>query len=373
MKNTIKSLIVLSMFVFGIGYLYAWTGPTAPAPDENVSAPINVGVSEQIKEGNLILGEDLLGGNGLAKLQVAGDTLLKGKLTLIDGTEGDGKVLTSDANGVTSWKEPVAPSNNVGNSPAAIVNFDGKNCVIGAESCPIRSSRNISKVVKTAVGSYTVYFTAPMNGIDFVASGMTRFTDSPTRTAIIEMDHGVLAKEYIKIRVLGIDSGLALRDSDQVHLIVYDISPMYTSYNVCIDGTTKCVNTTSLDVVINHKNSSGYWTDSFVNQVALGDRSKGKLVVGDNNIALKAGINYWNVWGDNGDADPGTCTQGVRDEIIFANGEKITTDDWTNVVPGYLTGFLTKNNIKYVWNRSSGWSDCAAVNGGRILKVTGVE
>ncbi|MEI8339503.1 MAG: hypothetical protein WCF94_02450 [bacterium] len=129
MKQTFRSLLIVSIFVFGVGYLYAWTGPTAPAPDKNVAAPLNVGENEQIKKGNLILGGDSLSGNGLAKLQVTGASLLNGKVTitanttdnpalvgkvftLMDGNEGAGKVLTSDNNGVATWKEIATTSTN---------------------------------------------------------------------------------------------------------------------------------------------------------------------------------------------------------------------------------------------------------------------
>ncbi|MEI8339148.1 MAG: hypothetical protein WCF94_00615 [bacterium] len=325
MKNTFKSLLLLSIFVFGIGYIYAWTGPTAPAPDKNVAAPLNVGANQQIKVGNLILGENILG-NELAKLQVKGNVLIVGTTTIINGSQGAGKVLTSDANGVASWKTPAVQENIT--PPADL-------------------------------GPDFVYF----SNKEIETSGSI-----PTAQTFCE---GIAStNSYKKGYVVAYDD---ISGKDVFTCWLYG-KTVFTSYKVCIDGTTKCVNTPNLNVVINHKRSTGYVTDTYVNQTALANWSSGKLVVGNNNITLKMGINYWNLWGDNGDADPVTCTQGVRDEIIFPDGSKLTTDDWMDTsINGYYTGYLTQSGIKYVWVRSSAWGDCAAVTGGRILKVTGVE
>ncbi len=40
----------------GINYLSAWTGPTALPPNSNVAAPLNVGTTNQVKDGNLSVG-----------------------------------------------------------------------------------------------------------------------------------------------------------------------------------------------------------------------------------------------------------------------------------------------------------------------------
>jgi hypothetical protein len=46
-------LIALAL---GLNYLHAWTGPTAAAPNGNVGAPLNVGTTNQVKDGNLSVG-----------------------------------------------------------------------------------------------------------------------------------------------------------------------------------------------------------------------------------------------------------------------------------------------------------------------------
>jgi hypothetical protein len=66
---------------FSVVIAAAWTGPTASPPNNNVDAPINVGTTDQIKNGGI----------GVNALAVFGNTLL-------DGTNGDG-----NGNGVNSY------------------------------------------------------------------------------------------------------------------------------------------------------------------------------------------------------------------------------------------------------------------------------
>ncbi len=51
LKGTLIQVIVFATLLVGIQYIYAWTGPTASAPNNNVSAPLNVGGTEQKKLG----------------------------------------------------------------------------------------------------------------------------------------------------------------------------------------------------------------------------------------------------------------------------------------------------------------------------------
>lgn len=85
--QSIKVLILALVLAVGISYVSAWTGPTATPPAGNTDSPINVGTTAQIKNGGLSL-------NSL---------LVSGQVSIVDGTQGSGKVLTSDANGVASW------------------------------------------------------------------------------------------------------------------------------------------------------------------------------------------------------------------------------------------------------------------------------
>ena len=64
--------LTVASFILGtisVGIVYAWSGPTAAPPDDNVAAPINVGSTDQVKNGGLginslaVFGNSLFGGS----------------------------------------------------------------------------------------------------------------------------------------------------------------------------------------------------------------------------------------------------------------------------------------------------------------------
>jgi hypothetical protein len=65
-----KSLIthtiaaVIALVLFGAFIAFAWTGPTAAPPNSNVSAPINVGTTAQVKNGGISVNSLAVFGNG---------------------------------------------------------------------------------------------------------------------------------------------------------------------------------------------------------------------------------------------------------------------------------------------------------------------
>lgn len=97
---------------------FAFSEPTAPPPGGNVPAPINIGDATQTKTGGLIItGLRTLGATflatdadnvGIGNTAPAAKLDISGNIKIADGTQGAGKVLTSDANGVASWQPPTA-------------------------------------------------------------------------------------------------------------------------------------------------------------------------------------------------------------------------------------------------------------------------
>jgi len=124
-------------------FVKAWVEPTAAPPGNNVGAPITTGLPLQQKEGSMYILNNGGKTNGLivsngrlivdngrvgigtitpkTKLDVVGSALfsgkvgigttdpgqkldINGKIKINDGTQGAGKVLTSNANGVGSWQ-----------------------------------------------------------------------------------------------------------------------------------------------------------------------------------------------------------------------------------------------------------------------------
>ncbi len=63
--NTIKVIALALLLALGISYVSAqWSGPTAVPPNNNVSAPINVGSADQTKTGKLGVGSLVVGVGG---------------------------------------------------------------------------------------------------------------------------------------------------------------------------------------------------------------------------------------------------------------------------------------------------------------------
>ena len=115
------SVIVLS---FALGcVILAWTNPTTQAPNNNVEAPINVSSNDQSKTGSVSFGTGLnywiskdgdsfvLKNNaGTEKLILGqdGNTTFNGQIIISGGNPGNGKILTSDANGLATWQTSAA-------------------------------------------------------------------------------------------------------------------------------------------------------------------------------------------------------------------------------------------------------------------------
>ncbi len=93
----IKIITLVVVFVGMAAYVKAWTGPTMSPPNGNVAAPLNSSSSTQSKLGSLIL-------NAGTPIQNAIGLTVFGSLMVVDGNQGSGKVLTSDASGNASWQ-----------------------------------------------------------------------------------------------------------------------------------------------------------------------------------------------------------------------------------------------------------------------------
>ncbi len=112
--SSIKVVVLALMLTLGLSFVYAWTGPTATPPNGNVAAPLNVGSVRQAKLGSLQVntavpgdtnGLDVFGITRLFGNVEVGTALAPSTVKIVDGNQGAGKVLTSDANGVAQWRD----------------------------------------------------------------------------------------------------------------------------------------------------------------------------------------------------------------------------------------------------------------------------
>ena len=116
--------ILASLFLVAFA-VYGWTEPSVAPPGGNVATPINTGSVEQIKTGNLTVnalgisasGNALLVPNGNVGIGTASPQTkldVSGNIKITDGTQGAGKVLTSDSSGLATWKDPIPPGTLMG-------------------------------------------------------------------------------------------------------------------------------------------------------------------------------------------------------------------------------------------------------------------
>jgi hypothetical protein len=75
--QTTKTIILALILTLGISYVMAWTGPTSTPPDGNTPAPVNVGTTDQVKNGGLGINALSVFGTGYVeklKINETGDT-----------------------------------------------------------------------------------------------------------------------------------------------------------------------------------------------------------------------------------------------------------------------------------------------------------
>ena len=100
--QTLKISLLVAVLFLGATYASAaWTPPAQAPTGGNTPAPLNVGNVDQVKNAGLSL--DRL--------------LVNGQFRLNDGTQGAGKVLVSDADGVASWQDISGGNTTVINTP----------------------------------------------------------------------------------------------------------------------------------------------------------------------------------------------------------------------------------------------------------------
>lgn len=123
------------------------------------------------------------GGTGLSAAGAAGNILtsngvswLSSPLNIVDGSLGAGKL--------NGEQEGVAPAFAI----RAWANVDG-NVFDGAGVCTIRGAGNITSVVRTAAGKYTVTLTAAMPNTNFAVVANASATNSSSSTNGVEVSH----------------------------------------------------------------------------------------------------------------------------------------------------------------------------------------
>lgn len=159
--SILKVIVLALILAVGIQYIHAFTSAPVPAPTcptgyPGCDAPLNVGSSAQTKLGSLTVNGSTTAQNAIG-LYAWGQSVFNtggvgtSAIQIIDGSQGVGKVLTSDANGNATWTagggnsvttfDPTASTNIIwyrgntlqtGTWPPGLVD----NNVVGSTDCP---------------------------------------------------------------------------------------------------------------------------------------------------------------------------------------------------------------------------------------------
>ena len=98
-KIFLKSFFALFIVSFCLQAFATWKAPTNDPVGGNISIPINSSTNPQEKNGVFVINQ----GFG-----TTGPAIFESSVQITSGA-GDGKVLTSNASGVGTWKIPVVP------------------------------------------------------------------------------------------------------------------------------------------------------------------------------------------------------------------------------------------------------------------------
>ena len=130
-----------------------------------------------------------------AKLEINNGTV-NGALKIIDGTQGDGKVLTSDANGLATWKSPT------------VTNVTG---VTPSSSTPYGTSTDkyMNAYVDVPQGNWFVFMGFLVNGANAANTNYaSRLTLSSSTTAIEETNFSFISgNRYVLTQISNGNAG----------------------------------------------------------------------------------------------------------------------------------------------------------------------
>lgn len=127
--TSVKIVILAGILSVGVGFVLAqWTPPGQPFPDGNPPAPVNVGLSEQVKEGSFWA--NFIGSQGPA--YVAGNFEVGSRLTIAGGDPGAAKILVAENNeGLVAWSRVSSFSCERRTSTSANASTASVSCVPG--------------------------------------------------------------------------------------------------------------------------------------------------------------------------------------------------------------------------------------------------
>ncbi len=225
--NTKKHLTVVTICVFSLacflGRVFAWDDPTKSPPQNNTLPPVNVSSTNQTKAGNLNIGGGqeywitkdgdsfalknssnvenfILGQNGFTGISLGSltpDTTAKldlnGQIRIRGGVPGAGKVLTSDANGLSAWQTPASGSIGGGGTINYLSKFTGVSAIGNSQIFDNGTNVGIGKnnpAGKLDINATDALFILGENVLSHISGGSTYLKAPSGQTIAFQIPSG---------------------------------------------------------------------------------------------------------------------------------------------------------------------------------------
>ena len=204
-KTTLLQIAVLSCALtvaLSLNYLYAWTGPTGTAPNNNVNLPINTGTATQVKDGNISVGAAANGSTTLGFIaygaaatkgwQRIGGTAAPTQLLDLSGTAGvDGIKFPDGTTQVTGTRCVTSPELAVGWNSSATWNHG-----LGAQPT-LLIPYLVNKVADKGYVPGDTFYLGAQTGDSTSAAGVSLLPGSTAVTIIWQNTGGTNLTEFI--------------------------------------------------------------------------------------------------------------------------------------------------------------------------------
>tara|TARA_B100001093_G_scaffold150514_1_gene143274 strand:- start:8772 stop:9278 length:507 start_codon:yes stop_codon:yes gene_type:complete len=142
------------------------------------------------------------------------NTVLNDSLTALDTTASNGATSNADNDTLPLF------------GCRAFVNFNGTSYVSisGENHCAIRSSGNVSKVVRTGTGDYNIFFTTAMPDGNYVITSMGRHYNGVSDHgvfSVVQTSDGVTGISSSSVRITTLQTSTQLQDSPIVMIAIF--------------------------------------------------------------------------------------------------------------------------------------------------------
>ena len=185
-KTTLLQIAVLSSaltLALSLNYLYAWTGPTGTAPNNNVTLPINTGTATQVKNGGLSVGNIVNTASDFGLISYGKVRSTIGGIQFPDGT-----VQTSAATGTNCVTSPELA---VGWNSSATWNHG-----LGAQPTLLIPTL-VNKVADKGYVPGDIFYLGAQTGDSTSAAGVSLLPGSTAVTIIWQYTGGTNLTEFI--------------------------------------------------------------------------------------------------------------------------------------------------------------------------------